>query len=276
MLKKRLLSLAVAALAVCAFAATSVSQASAAYMKEAGVLPGFLAVYGFPAAVNEVERPVGGGLTRGFGFGENLLFRADTLAEVGKNLSITLEKEAKVVGMSEAKDSYLGATLLSNRTGVNNPLGVGIQFVDFQDNEALNEKGEKVPAPSYADTWDRPWIAAICSAVAATKCKTDAQFAPTGEGGVEIENVSFDIGPGTVVQGTAWGKFHPGTTAKPPCISLEKAPAAAPTLVETQGSSVGATASKVEGEACLISANNNYYKVSGSITKTPAIEITNE
>jgi len=242
-------SILVAALAICAFAALTVGQASAANMKIVAKTPGFLAIYGNPGTNGETV-PVGGGLGRNFGFGENMLFEANTTKEIGKNLKIELEGGTT----AEAKESFLGGTLMSNKTGENNPLSFAIQFADFQNNLVSG-----AATPSYTDTFDRPWIAEICAPAAAEKaCKTDAQFAePATKGGVKIENVSFDLG-GDIIQGTVWGKWANG---KPPCITLEKPPAASPTLVGTQPAAiVGVKVAKVEGVACLISANNDYYE----------------
>jgi hypothetical protein len=263
-------SILLAALAACALGALTAGSASAAYMKEAGVTPGFLAIYAFPGANNEAERPVGAGIGRNFGFGENMLFRASTPAEVGKNLKIT------VLGKTlEARDSYLGGTLMSNRTGANRPLSLAIQFVDFQASQTGTEA-----IASYADTHDRPWIGEICSPAAEeSKCKTDDQFTePVKKGGVKIENVSIDLGPGLVVQGSVWGEWKNGAAKKAPCISLKLPAAGNPTLVVTQvtgETEIGKAITAIEGEACLISANNNWYHA-GTVINEPAIEITNE
>jgi hypothetical protein len=246
-------------LAVCAFAALTVGQASAATIK-AGT-SNLLAIYGYPGASTKspaVEEAIGGGLGRNFGFGENMLFRADTTKAIGKNIRI------KVGGTeSESKDGLIGATLMSNKTGKDNPLSFTIQFADFQFNEV---KGGVGLQPAYADTHDRPWIAEVCSAAAGTECLVDPRVAKAA-GEVKIENVSIDIGPGFVVQGTAWGKWKDGNTTKPPCISLNMPVAAVEkdTLFTTQtpGAPFPAVGTKLEeivGEACLISANNDWYE----------------
>ena len=224
-----------------------------------------MAIYGNPAS-NGASVPVGGGLGRDFGFGETMLFQASTTAKIGKNFHFAFAKETW-----ETSDMYIGATLASNKTGKNQPLGLTIQFVDPQG--TIN--GGKTSEQLYADTFDRPWIAAVCSPETKTECRTDAQYAPTGAGGVEIEDASLNLGPGGfVLQGTLWGKFRNGAAKQPPCITFESPPAAGdPSLVITQGASVGATAESVGGEACLISAGNDWYE--GSEANEPAITIGN-
>jgi hypothetical protein len=244
-----------AAAAACGMLMATVAQAAAATLEDTTAKSALLAVYGNPAA-NDEAVPVGGGLGRNFGFGANLLFQANTSAKVGENLSFT-------VGgfVLESKDTFLGATVLSNKTGETeiekskheNPIGLAIQFVDFQ-----NSTAEKTAAPDYADTQTRPWLAAICGSAAT--CRVDARKGGEGAHLVEVQDVSFDIGPGAVVQGTVWGTWENGTSLTPPCIKLKTPPTElkADTLIETQGSSVGSEATAVSGKACLLSANNNY------------------
>jgi len=255
-------SVLLAALALVAFAALTVGQASAATMKNETSKLALLAIYGNPGT-NGATVPVGGGLGRNFGFGENMLFEASTEKKIGKSLEITLlEKVAK------AEDSYIGGTLMSNTTGENNPLSFGIQFVDFQDSTVGG-----VLTQSYADTWDRHWISEICP-TAAVKCRVDPLF--EDERSVKIEDVSFDLG-GIVVQGTVWGKWADGKAKEPPCIVLENKPAKAAadqTLIDTQGGVVGAAISNIAGTACLISANNDWYTVGAK--SEPAITIENK
>jgi hypothetical protein len=246
-----------AALAVCAFAAFTVSQASAALMGRAGNTP-FLAIYGNPPAAG----PVGGGLALNFGFGENMLFEADT-GVLGKNLKLELEAGGVKVAEAESKEAFIGGTLMSNKTGANLPLGFAVQFVDFQ----RNFTGPTTETPSYTDTHDRQWLTNICPTVAGATCKVDPLIVPGNAAGeVKIENVSFNIGPGVVVQGTVWGNWKDGKetggVVEPPCITLKSpiAAVAANTLYETQGPNVGAKAivGGVTGEACLLSANNDW------------------
>ena len=268
----------VSLLAACGLAAGMASQASAANLKEVGVSEptGFQAIYGTPGT-NGATVPVGGGLGRNFGFGASVLFEACTncATPVGKNLSVTF-----ATNVAQASESFLGGTLMSNKTGANNPLGLTIHFVDLQD-WTLGGSA----TPTYTDTADRPWIAGICSPSASeSACKTDAQFTePIKKGGVKIENVSLDFttaGGSVIYQGTLWGVWENGTTTHPPCIQLEKPAAGNPTLAVTQtyagGPTLGALAEAVKGQLCAISINNNYYKVRTSEEKTPAIEIANE
>jgi hypothetical protein len=262
-----------AALAVCVFGALAVGQASAALMGSTENSP-FLAVYGSPGS-NGAALPVGGGLGRNFGFGENMLFQAceGCSPAVGKNLKITLKNATKTV--AETKDAFIGGALLSNKTGANNPLSFGIEFADFQFNTVAGAAD-----PSYTDTWDRPWIAEICSPASEVgKCKSDPQKEfNTPAGSVKIEDVAFNLGPGVVVQGTVWGIWKDGTATACPTIELTNPPAGAAadqTLIETQGTEVGTPTEKVEGTVCLVSANNDRYIVGGT-SKIPAITIKNE
>jgi hypothetical protein len=235
-----------AALAVCAFAALTVGSASAATLENGATA--LRAIYGFPPG--SATEPIGGGLGRNFGFGENMLFRADKAAiATSENLHITLSGV-----VLEAGDTWIGGTLMSNTTGANNPLSFSIQFVDFQKNEAGGAL-----TPSFADTSDRPWITEICST--SVTCKVDARQVGGVAQEVKIEDASFNVGPGIVVQGTVWGKWTDGTAAIPACIEIKKAPTAAlefDELVETQGAAVGAKPTVVGGKACLVSANNDY------------------
>jgi hypothetical protein len=222
----------------------------------------FLAIYGSPSI--SATQPIGGGVGRNFGFGTNMLFQACTscTTPVGTNLDITLE--GKVL---ESKDAFIGGTLMSNTTGTGNPLSFEIQFADFQASTAAG-----VATPTYADTSDRPWIAEICGESAA--CKVDPRVAAKALQ-VEIQDVSLDIGPGIVVQGTVWGQWE-GT--KPPCIKLTlppPAPLGVDTLVETQGPEPGKEITAVSGKACLISANNEYWRINSGELKEPEIKIEN-
>jgi hypothetical protein len=282
MFKKRLVSVAMAALAVCAFAALSVGQASGATMEKVvgETKTPFLAIYGYPGASTKkpaVEEAIGGGLGRNFGAGENMVFQAGN--GIGTALAIELENPAtkELLAKSEAKESLIGGTLMSNKTGANNPLSFTIDLVDFQDNFLTVGKEAATKVPAYADTSDREWISEICSPTSAT-CKADAQFTcpSAGAGWVQINDVTFNIGPGTVVQGSLCAKWENGekATKKPPCITLETPAAGNPTLVETQGAAVGAKAKAVTGKACLISANNDWYKV-GTELEEPEITIAN-
>lgn len=268
-------SVLLAALAVCAFAAL-VGQASAARLGTVAN-PSFQAIYGEPG-VNGATLPVGGGLGRNFGFGENMLFEANATAPRAV-LSITLETTPATT--ATAQDSFIGGTLMSNKTGANNPLSFDVQFVDFQ-----NSKIGTALVPSYADTNDRPWIAEICSPEAAAHtCRPDPQagVAAAGEGSnpgeVVIQDVSFDLQNvptvGTVVvQGTVWGTWE-GT--KPPCIKLHLPPAAPAgvnreNLYVTQPVAlIGTKVSAISGTACLLSANNDWF--SGT---EPATTLKNE
>jgi hypothetical protein len=258
------------ALAVCGFGALA-GQASAALLGQPGNTP-FQAIYGNPGTNGAATLPVGGGLGRNFGFGENMLFRANTTVGVGKNLAI------KLGGVKiEATDSYIGGTLMSNKTGENNPLSFAVQFVDFQNSNAEGLGA----APSYSDTHDRQWISEIC-APGATKCRVDPTFEVGAAGpNVKIDDVSFNVNIGgkvLVVQGTVWGTWINSTKEKEaPCIEIKPKPAGAgdETLVATQtfvgGPALGVEAEEVKGTACLISANNDWF--SG---KEPVITIKNE
>jgi hypothetical protein len=264
----------IAALAACAFTALA-GQASAAIMKSTNN-PAFLAIYGNPGAsanslTNGSPVPVGGGLGRNFGFGENMVFRSKTK---GANPSFTLDNGV----VAESKDTYAAGTLMSNKTGKNNPLSFTVQFADFQNSVIIGVGA----VPSFADTSDRPWITEICPTEAnAPECQVDPQFkvSGTGEGrNVKIEDVSIDLGPGTVVQGTAWGKWEDGAAKVPPCIKLENPPKAvggSENLFVTQAtaglSKVGEKTKTVQGKVCLVSANNDWYE-----GEEPEIKITNE
>jgi hypothetical protein len=270
-------SVVLAALAVCALGALTVGSASAATMEDEATA--MLAIYGNPGT-NGAGVPVGGGLGRNFGFGKNMLFQAcegcTHVPATGKNLKIELPGPF----VAEAKDSYIGGRLMSNKTGVNNPVSFKIEFADFQDNSIVGVGA----VPSYADTSDRPWIAEICSPAAAAKaCKVDAQFeGPCAAAGltgcVKIDDVAFDLN-GVVVQGPVWGRWKNGAAGVCPTITLETPAAGTPTLAVTQtsagGPAVGALAAKVEGEVCLISANNDWYNVKAGEVKEPAVTIAN-
>jgi hypothetical protein len=239
-------------------------SASGALMGQPANTP-FLAIYGSPGA-NGLAIPVGGGLARNFGFGENMLFEASTEKKIGKNIEINhIEK----TGYGE--DDYIGGTLQSNKTGENNPLGFAIQFADFQDT-TFGTKG-----PHYSDTYDRPWITTIC-APGAEKCRVDPRFeVGATKIDVKIEGVSIDLN-GIVLQGTIWGQWLNGSSGKAPCIKLEKPPAAAgpdQTLIDTEGGIVGQPISSIAGELCLISANNDWYHVTSANFNEPPITIEN-
>jgi hypothetical protein len=209
-----------------------------------------------------------------------MLFRAGN--GVGKApLAITINAEKL-----KARDSFIGLTLGSNSTGANNPLSVVVSFVDFQ-NSFVGE----THVLTYADTTDRHWIGEVCSPAAAVgKCKVDPSAgAAAGEGSepgeVKLENVSFDVGPGIVIQGTVWGKWSNGEAKKAPCIELHL-PGTKPeaiktqTLYETQGTAVGAAITAISGTVCLVSSQH-WYSVPLEGTEPaekeePAIEIANE
>jgi hypothetical protein len=253
-----------------------------------------LAIYGWPGAnfigsrgPEQTERPVGQGLGRNFGFGQNMLFQAGggspQHAPTGRPLFFEIEAGGAKF-RSEACDSFIGGTLMSNRTGVNNPLSFGIEFADFQCNRfgKIAEAGEKPPAalvPAYADTQDQKWIAEICSPEAKKECKADPVI-PGSEGQVKIEHVAIEIGPGTTVQGAVYGKWKNGAAGggRPPCIELKKSESTEPlqNLVVTKSSvfPVGTGVTNVGGEACLISANNDWYQQSEKTE--PEIAILNE
>jgi hypothetical protein len=256
-------SILLAALAVCAFAAL-VGQASAAVLGTVAN-PSFQAIYGNPGT-NAEALPVGGGLGRNFGFGENMLFTANATSPRAI-LSITLATEPATT--ATAAETELGATLMSNKTGINNPLSLAIQFVDFQ-----NSKIGTTLVPTYADTNERPWISEVCSTEAENgKCKPDPQagtVAGTGAnaGEVVINDVSIDLTkvPGVagavVVQGTVWGTWE-GT--KPPCIKLHLPPATPAgvnreNLYVTQPAAlIGTPVNAISGTACLLSGGSDWF-----------------
>ena len=72
------------ALAACALGQLVAGSASAALLGQPGNTP-FIAVYGSPGANAAATLPAGGGIGRNFGVGENMLFRANTAAGIGKN-----------------------------------------------------------------------------------------------------------------------------------------------------------------------------------------------
>jgi hypothetical protein len=237
-----------------ALAALGACQASAATLETQTPTVAFQAIYGNPPTGG----PIGLGLGRNFGFGANLLFQADTKANIGSD--ITTEFGGSITFI--ASDAYIGGTLMSNKTGTNIPLGLTIQFADFDNvNQLVGEKKE--PIQKYADTNDRPWITDICSPQAKS-CELDPQFLTTARS-IEIEDVSFDFGGNLVAQGTIWGKWVNGTAKTPPCMVFElPANNTEPTLVVTQTAggiypAVGTVLRKISGEACLIIANNYYY-----------------
>jgi hypothetical protein len=234
----------VAAFVACVFLALTTGQAAGAGIK-AGA-NNLLAIYGNPPAV----LPVGGGLGRNFGFGANMLFESSE--KIGEPIKITILGQV----VAEARDSFIGGTLMSDKTGINNPLSLSIQFADLQENLS---KG--TPTPLYSDTSDRPWISELCSPEVGTVCKTDPILAGNAEGLVKIENVSLNVGPGSVIQGTVWGLWENG---KPPCIRFRLPPAAvaADSLYVTQAAggfpAVGSRLETISGRVCLASANNNW------------------
>lgn len=256
-------SVFVAAMAACAFGALTVGQASAATMEEAA--NPMQAIYGNPPAAT----PAGYGLARNFGFGTNLLFEANSTLP---RKVISMEVGGLVATSQVAE---FGGTLQSGKTGANNPLGLTLQFVDLQNTSISGGVGA---TQSFADTSDRPLITTICSpAAAAGACRTDPLFAgPVG--GVKIEDVSVNLGPGFVVQGTVWGVWTDGTATTPPCIELTPRPAASTasqtlTVTQTPGApfpAVGVSIAAISGKACLNSANNYYYT-----GKIPIIKIGN-
>jgi hypothetical protein len=249
MRKKTLLAL------ICActgFAVLGVGQASAATLITG--VTAFQAIYGNPPAAT----PAGFGLARNFGFGANMLFRANEVRGLGKNVKMTFKNYNFTTG-----DLYIGATLMSNKTAEGTPLGATIQFADFQ-NVVQTVEGKKEPIQKFSDTNDRPWITTIC-APGLSKCQVDPLF--LGERSVKIEDVSINLGPGFVTQGTVWGRWENGTTKTPPCIVFELPPVAAAgdqTLIVTQTFGayppVGTKLTEISGEMCLISANNYYYE----------------
>ncbi|MGA2452171.1 MAG: hypothetical protein ABSG93_01520 [Solirubrobacteraceae bacterium] len=260
-------SILLAALAVCAFAALTVGQASAATLKETVSGTAFQAIYGSPAY--SATLPIGGGLGKNFGFGANMLFEADTFTKIGENLDIELEGKIK----AEASESFIGGTLSSNKTGENLPLSFVVQFCDFQDNTVSGTATQ-----SYCDTNDRPWISEIC-APGAEKCRVDPLFeVGATKANVKIEDVSFDLG-GVVVQGTVWGEWINGKAKECPMIKLVLPPAKAGAdqnlIVTSPAADVGLKVVAVSGKACLISANNYWFSGQEKPSE-PAIEITNE
>jgi hypothetical protein len=283
-MSRKLLSGLAASLAVLAFSVMTVGSASGATLKVKGALTAeaFLAIYGFPNHVNGAERPVGGSLGRNFGFGQNLLFRAGNGVGTAP-LSITLNGEVVHLG----RDTFIGVQLESNHTGAGAPVASAIDFVDMQDAFIGAAKGAW-----YADTSDQPWIMKICSPAAAVgACKTDpAAGAGAGEGAdpgeVKIEDVSLDLGPGIVLQGTVWGKWSDGKPKVPPCITLHLPGAVlagirSQTLYVTQGPMVGVAIAAISGKVCLYSANNKWSKApaegaEGAEEEEPEIVLTNE
>ncbi len=263
---RRHLHLFAACLAVAIVSAFSVAQASASTLEDTTAKAALVAVYGNPGS-NGAEVPVGGGLGRNFGFGANLLFQAceKCTTVVGKNLSVTVGGVAL-----EAGDTFLGGTLLSNKTPATSPVSFGLTFVDFQQSTANKE-----PAATFTDTWDRPWVGELCGKEAT--CKVDPRGGGAGAHLCKFENVSFNVGPGTVVQGTVWCKWVNGTAEKAPCIELTEPPlneeTKFDTLYETQGAVVGGKAEKVKGTACLVSAQNNYYTVNATELKHDVITL---
>jgi hypothetical protein len=257
--KIRTISLSTLAV-VCVLAVSLVGQASAAKLEN--TTTALLAVYGSPGA-SGTTLPVGGGLARNFGFGENMLFQATATAP-GEQIEFTLG--GVVFGV---QNTYLGATLKSNSTGANNPLGLSFQFVNL-GHVTIGGTATAV----YTDTSDGAWTTDLCPP-ASTTCKTDPNFTgPAGE--VQINDATFDVGPGTVVQGPIFGVWSNGTTTTPSCIKLNLPPtgaAADQTLTVTSSSifPVGTKITAIKGKACLISANNDYYPGS-----TPALTIANE
>jgi hypothetical protein len=258
-------SILIAALAVCAFAALTVGSASAALLGQAANTS-FLAIYGNPGSNGLTVVPVGGGLGRNFGFGENMLFKSNKAKfEIG-----TAKAKA------ESKEAFIGGTLMSNKTGVNNPLSFTVQFADFQFSEVAGVG----LFPTYSDTSDRPWITEICSAETGTLCRVDPARAPNALGEVKVEDVSLNLGPGFVVQGTVWGVWGNGAAGKCPTITLnlppkeivEKSPDETLYVTQTKAGfpAVGEKLEGIEGVFCLTSANNDWYE-----GKEPAITLNN-
>jgi hypothetical protein len=235
-----------------ALAVLGVGQASAATLETVPTVA-FQAIYGNPPSGG----PIGLGLGRNFGFGANLLFHIATKAKTGPEI-IT---QFNTVSFT-ANDAYVGGTLMSNGTGANNPLGLTIQFADF-DNVFQTVEGAKEPVQKFSDTNDRPWITDICSPQAKL-CELDPQFL-NSERSVEIQDVAFDYGGRLVAQGTMWGKWVNGTKTTPPCIVFELPfKPTDPTLVVTQTAGspyppVGTPLKEIKGEICLVIANNYYY-----------------
>jgi hypothetical protein len=237
------------ALAACAVMALAATQASAATLEDTTITTPLLAVYGNPGFGGATAVPVGGGLARNFGFGANMLFQADNAAlSASENFHITLGGELLEVG-----DMYIGATVTSNTTGTENPLGMEIEFVDPQES-----KLGVASVAWYADTADRPWLTQICGE--STSCKVDTRQTEGAAHEVKIEDAAFAFA-GFVLQGTLWGKWENGTESTPPCIKFGKAPSTAleyDELVETEGPVIGAKPGAIAGKACLVSANNEY------------------
>jgi len=266
-MSRKCLSILGACLAVFALGAISVGQAAASTMEDVTAKAALLAVYGNPPERAVAGEPIGGGLGRNFGFGENMLFEANTAEAIGKNLTITIGG-----GALEANETFVGGTLTSNKTPEitvgevkhQSPVSFAIEFIDFQD---------ATPAASFADTYDRHSIGEMCGAKAT--CKVGPREGEEGARLVKFENISFNVGPGTVVQGTIWGTWINGTATTPPCIELREPPekASFETLYETQGAAVGAKSEKTKGEVCLISANNNWYTVSSTVKLHDAITL---
>jgi hypothetical protein len=262
------LAICVSSIAACAFGLLAAGQAFAATL-ESGTTA-LLAIYGNPSVSEEAGKPIGGGLAMNFGFGENMLFQADHAVNANEtNVSIT------VGGLvSSASDSYVGATLMGNKTGENKPLDFVTQFVDFQEN-----KVGTVSTEAWSDTNDRAWIGWICApATAASTCRVDPNFTQgsVSPGLVMIQDVSVQIGPasaGITVQGTAWGTWINGTSTVPACIELKLPPAAAAAdqtleVTKTTGAfpAVGTKISAITGKLCLVSANNDYPPTTNVIT----------
>lgn len=106
----------------------------------------------------------------------------------------------------------------------------------------------------------------------------DPRFEVGAGPNVKIEDVSIDLN-GVVLQGTVWAQWINGEKGKAPCIRLEKPPANATadqTLIDTQGGIVGTPITAISGEACLISANNDWYTITSTILNNPAIIIENK
>jgi len=260
MLKKRLIGVVPLLAVAAAMFGVATPSASATVVTNVTETKNLLAIYGNPANNGEVV-PVGGGLGRNFGFGENILFCASTThCKSSENLSINLGGAVLLAG-----ETWIGGTLMSNKTPNvtikevvhQSPVSFAIQFVDFQEN-----KVNTASAPAYADTFDRPWITEICGKEAS--CNVDAREGGAGAHLVEIQDVSFSVNAPTepiVVQGTVWGEWVNSTKlGEPSCIKLREPPEKlkVDTLVETQGPAVGTLAKEPTGKACIVSANNDY------------------
>jgi hypothetical protein len=240
-----------AGLVLCAMVGLTFGQASGAVVRIKGSATGLLAIYGSPAV--STAQPIGGGLARNFGFGEDMLFKA-TNSVPAEGMEITL---GGVVNRSE--EAYFGGTLQSNKTGANNPVGFTIEFSDL----ARATIGGQLTA-LYSDTSDRPWTGTICSPEAGTTCKVDP-LVTAAPGEVKFENVALNYGPGTVIQGTMWGKWVNGSATTPPCFSFNLPPSSAAadeTLAVTQSTifPLGTKITAIRGKACLVGANNDYYE----------------